>query len=521
MVVPQPIPASTTPVTRESEASRDRIAAAVRLILLPGETPTYSRIVESISEDGGALDRTVSLMLKLPVERRRKPGSPHVFPLLYVRRDRRFHSLDLSCADGSQIVLLPREESVRNAQGVLAAEWQQVRTSTLGWHLDRRLPTMEQRLLAIPFLPMSEAVHLGEQLVTELGEALGDPRYFARPRSIGRRLAKAIGFFASRYIVWAQMEGTKAEFVTVKYSYRQTYLPSLRTTTARLRERFALNPYYLAVPIPLVEHARSYHAITDAPPGMYVARQSFTYPDKSSSPADWVELLQRSAGAHRTEPISEADNYRARSAEAGRQYSGEDECGTSHGHLYVYAPPGSHSTGPENATLLRVTYHDVPPGSFGSGLWVFAALVVFLSAISANWDVLVSDEQDRAGLVALLLALPGLGAAIAGVRADSREFRRSPLTARGALVLGGLVSLTGAATVLLAGLDVDAFTGAETIQAIGDQRTLLVLLCLSLTVLLFLIIKRVEVQQTYVAARTRNREHFEAGRVNHLTRTLR
>ena len=163
----------------------------------------------------------------------------------------------------------------------------------------------------------------------------------------------------------------------------------------------------------------------------------------------------------------------------------------------------------------------MPPGSFGSGLWVFAALVVFLSAISANWDVLVSDEQDRAGLVALLLALPGLGAAIAGVRADSREFRRSPLTARGALVLGGLVSLTGAATVLLAGLDVDAFTGAETIQAIGDQRTLLVLLCLSLTVLLFLIIKRVEVQQTYVAARTRNREHFEAGRVNHLTRTLR
>lgn len=465
--------------------------AALQRVVGPSDFSQYLRIVESINEVGGVLERTVSTMVRLPAP---SPTGVVTLPLIYVRRGRRFHSLDVTCSEYPAIVLLPRSDTLDIARQALVFAWQSLKKAQPSLVT---LPDGDilESLLALPAVAPDESRAIASEVIGTVSKHLYDSAGGVT-LSEDSAFNRTLHFYSKRYMLWAQIsnippDALQGSIATIKYRYHQRHIPrpeAHTSLTQHLRDWLALSPYRMRIPVPLLERSASYHTVMTAPGGMYVSEQAYAYPTSD-----------RSDG--RT-------GFKEHAKKMGREYGGAGECGTPLAHLYCYTPlrqDGEESAGKEGrpdlpAPEFQVVFCDRPPGAFRAPLWILASLVVLLGALGANWDQLMTGTNDRHGLVAFLLATPGIAAALAGLDGSGSDLRRAPLSARGALVAAIVISLAASAMVLLSGLDSDEFVGANIVGLMSGRLSVLALCAVAFVLSIYIAVKRIWAQRRYLSA---------------------
>lgn len=134
-----------------------------------------------------------------------------------------------------------------------------------------------------------------------------------------------------------------------------------------------------------------------------------------------------------------------------------------------------------------------------------SVLLAVLTPLALNYEALVSASNERASLVAFVVALPALGAALASRGMARTEFSRPPLVSRFSLSFASGVSLLAVISVLSAPRsgETDDRELSGMLDAVGDQAVVVVLLCSTVVLWMFVAWRRIAIQARWVLAQRR------------------
>lgn len=425
-----------------TEAERALAPALIPPTLFSQESqPFFSRIVETVDASEGQLNWTVSAMVRLPSGYSSTVSESTVaIPLIYARKDRLLSQMDVDAPGSLALVVLPRAEASSIAVATIAAAW---RTYIDPW-LPYDSSVADAQLLAaleLPLLDKRTAVRRYSTIMNRI-RAIAPLYVIQSPRANDHfiAMAKVLRFFATKYILWVQVRiPPSTEHLLLKYRYSVEFdvfaSSSASLLPRRLYRLFLPSPYRFIMPLPLAQHAESYHFQLTAPSGQYVVSRD-------------PRLVATSAHAAEP-PVSLARHLHT--GGAGHTYTGSPTgFQTCHVYLGGLDHKDARSIFRERRRLV-VAIHlaDLPPGLLGVAAWTLMALLVVVGAVAANYRTLVEGSNDPSNLVAVVVALPGIVAALSRHRISAREFERPTVLARICLFYTALGSLCVTAAVLL------------------------------------------------------------------------
>ena len=404
------------------------------------------RVVERASHEAGAIRRSVSAMVEIPSELGRSHDSRNgqtqhlLVPLIYVRRGRLLSDFHVS-SDEARVSIVPRLEAQTLAEHCISGCWE---AYVAPWAESDELVTLCESLLSDAHKIPTQSKLMGGRTRRRVLAALrrDAPEHAWSTEDAWNdfyAVGHVLGFFARNYILWAEVERTaQSPYLNIKYSYLEEVRIERRQGAARIGSWFRTHvppsPYALSVQTPLASHTPSYHLLTDAPGGKYVASLAFEgqqVPMQNAGPQAGIDSTPEIGDL-----IEEPDGVLPSQIGAV-------------GHLYLERKDSAGNANEKAWIRVRARFRDVPPGPLTFPAWLVLLAGIVSIGVGVNYDALADSPGNEVRLVALLLAVPTVAATFGRPHKPSSLFDRPPLLARLAIHWVGVSTTAIAVAVLL------------------------------------------------------------------------
>ena len=225
--------------------------------------------------------------------------------------------------------------------------------------------------------------------------------------------------------------------VSLRISYRSHGRQRMGTQIAALlRRAIGQRPSSHFIPTPHAYYCQSYYARIEAPIGHYVSLVDFVRP-KSDVRDDRYTSLDRADVPSQDYSPTGLPYAHARLRDTSDSESLVARTATG---AYTRAPLG-----------LRVTFHEVPPGSIGLALTISLLAILAVGSVGlVLGDLLTSNGGGSSDVPALLVTAPGIAGLVFGPSLEWDRLVSAPMLARISLVATGVAAFMAGGIYIVA-----------------------------------------------------------------------